>query len=68
MSFGGSGAKIYAESDIKTTFADVAGQDEAKDALTEIVDFYTIRQNMPRLVLRCPKEHCLSDLPVPERR
>lgn len=39
MSFGGSGAKIYAESDIKTTFADVAGQDEAKDALTEIVDF-----------------------------
>lgn len=39
MSFGGSGAKIYAESDIKTTFADVAGQDEAKDTLTEIVDF-----------------------------
>ena len=39
MSFGSSGAKIYAESDIKTTFADVAGQDEAKDALREIVDF-----------------------------
>lgn len=39
MSFGKSGAKIYAESEIKTTFADVAGQDEAKDALTEIVDF-----------------------------
>jgi len=39
MSFGNSGAKIYAESEIKTTFADVAGQDEAKEALTEIVDF-----------------------------
>lgn len=39
MSFGGSGAKIYADSDVKTTFADVAGQDEAKDALREIVDF-----------------------------
>ena len=39
MSFGKSGAKIYADSDVKTTFADVAGQDEAKEALSEIVDF-----------------------------
>lgn len=39
MSFGNSGAKIYADADMKTTFADVAGQDEAKEALTEIVDF-----------------------------
>lgn len=39
MSFGKSNAKIYAESEIKTTFADVAGQDEAKEALNEIVDF-----------------------------
>ena len=39
MSFGSSGAKIYADADVKTTFADVAGQDEAKEALTEIVDF-----------------------------
>ena len=38
MSFGKSGARIYADSDVKTTFADVAGQDEAKEALTEIVD------------------------------
>lgn len=30
LSFGSSGARIYAESDVKTTFADVAGQDEAK--------------------------------------
>ena len=39
MSFGNSGAKIYADADIKTTFADVAGQDEAKETLKEIVDF-----------------------------
>jgi len=39
MSFGKSGAKIYAESEVKTTFAYVAGQDEAKEALNEIVDF-----------------------------
>lgn len=39
LSFGSSGAKIYADSDVKTTFADVAGQDEAKDTLNEIVDF-----------------------------
>ena len=39
MSFGNSGAKIYADADVKTTFADVAGQDEAKETLTEIVDF-----------------------------
>lgn len=39
LSFGNSGAKIYADSDVKTTFADVAGQDEAKETLNEIVDF-----------------------------
>lgn len=39
MSFGNSGAKIYADADIKTTFADVAGQEEAKETLKEIVDF-----------------------------
>ena len=39
MSFGKSGAKIYADSDVKTTFADVAGQNEAKETLNEIVDF-----------------------------
>ncbi len=39
MSFGSSGAKIYADADVKTSFADVAGQDEAKETLREIVDF-----------------------------
>ncbi len=39
MTFGKSNAKIYAETETGKTFADVAGQDEAKEALTEIVDF-----------------------------
>ena len=39
MNFGKSNAKIYAETETGKTFADVAGQDEAKEALTEIVDF-----------------------------
>ncbi|MDR2038305.1 MAG: ATP-dependent zinc metalloprotease FtsH [Bacteroidales bacterium] len=39
MTLGQNNIKIYAESEIKTTFADVAGQEEAKEALTEIVDF-----------------------------
>ena len=39
MQFGQSGAKVYAENDIKTRFSDVAGQDEAKEGLMEVVDF-----------------------------
>lgn len=39
MTFGKSNAKIYAEKETGKTFADVAGQEEAKEALKEIVDF-----------------------------
>ena len=39
MSIGKSRAKIYVENDTKVTFADVAGVEEAKDELKEIVDF-----------------------------
>ena len=39
MSFGKSNAKIYVKAQSGKTFADVAGQDEAKEALEEIVDF-----------------------------
>ena len=39
MTFGKSNAKIYAESETGKTFMDVAGQEEAKEALKEIVDF-----------------------------
>ncbi|NLY45020.1 MAG: ATP-dependent zinc metalloprotease FtsH [Tissierella sp.] len=39
MSFGKSNAKVYVPAQTGKTFADVAGQDEAKEALQEIVDF-----------------------------
>lgn len=39
MQFGKSNAKVYVEAQTGKTFDDVAGQDEAKEALTEIVDF-----------------------------
>ncbi len=39
MSFGKSNAKVYVQAQTGKTFADVAGQDEAKEALTEIVNF-----------------------------
>lgn len=55
MSFGKSGAKIYAESEAKTTFADVAGQDEAKEALSEIVDFLHNPQKYASIGASMPK-------------
>lgn len=39
MTFGKSNAKVYVEAQTGKTFADVAGEDEAKEALKEIVDF-----------------------------
>lgn len=39
MSFGKSNAKVYVEAQTGITFEDVAGQDEAKEALRELVDF-----------------------------
>ncbi len=39
MSFGKSNAKVYVKAETGKTFADVAGQDEAKEALAEIVDY-----------------------------
>jgi len=39
MGFGQSNAKVYMEKKTGVTFGDVAGQEEAKDSLTEIVDF-----------------------------
>ena len=55
MSFGKSNAKVYVEAQTGKSFADVAGQDEAKEALNEIVDFLhnpdkyrKIGANMPK--------------------
>ena len=41
MGFGKSNAKVYMEKKTGVTFADVAGEDEAKESLTEMVDFFT---------------------------
>ena len=55
MSFGKSNAKVYVEAQTGKSFADVAGQDEAKEALKELVDFLhnpdkyrKIGANMPK--------------------
>jgi cell division protease FtsH len=55
MSFGRSRAKIYAESDVKVSFADVAGVDEAEDELREIVEFLKNPKKYTTLGGRIPK-------------
>jgi len=55
MSIGKSKAKIYVETDTRTTFADVAGVDEAKDELREIVAFLKEPRRLGRLGGRLPK-------------
>jgi cell division protease FtsH len=55
MSIGKSKAKIYVESNTGVTFDDVAGVDEAKDELREVVDFLKSPGNYGRLGGRMPK-------------
>lgn len=55
MTFGKSNAKIYAETETGKTFADVAGQEEAKEALKEIVDFLHNPQKYADIGATLPK-------------
>ena len=55
MTFGKSNAKIYVSAQTGKTFADVAGQDEAKEALTEIVDFLHNPQKYADIGASLPK-------------
>lgn len=55
MSLGKSGAKVYAEEDLKTRFTDVAGQDEAKESLKEMVDFLNNPKKYSALGAKLPK-------------
>jgi cell division protease FtsH len=55
MTVGQSKAKIYAEKDTKVTFADVAGVDEAKEELREVIDFLKTPEKFTRLGGKIPK-------------
>jgi len=55
MSIGKSKAKVYVQSDTGVTFDDVAGVDEAKDELREVVDFLKNPESYSRLGGRMPK-------------
>ena len=55
MSFGKSKARLISEDQIKTTFADVAGCDEAKDDVAELVEFLKDPGKFQRLGGRIPR-------------
>ncbi len=55
MQIGKSKARVYVETDMKVSFADVAGVDEAKDELKEIIEFLRDPQAYGRLGGRMPK-------------
>jgi cell division protease FtsH len=55
MAVGKSKAKVFVEKGIKTTFADVAGVDEAKEELREVVSFLRDPASYGRLGARVPK-------------
>jgi cell division protease FtsH len=55
LSVGKSRAKVYVETDTKVSFEDVAGVDEAKEELREIVNFLKQPQDYGRLGARIPK-------------
>ncbi|TAJ07958.1 MAG: ATP-dependent metallopeptidase FtsH/Yme1/Tma family protein [Nitrospirae bacterium] len=55
MRVGQSKAKIYMEKDIKVTFADVAGVDEAKEELQEVIEFLKTPEKFTKLGGKIPK-------------
>ncbi|GKU32619.1 ATP-dependent zinc metalloprotease FtsH [Clostridium folliculivorans] len=55
MSFGKNTAKLYAEDETGKTFADVAGQEEAKESLKEIVDFLHDPKKYQEIGAKLPK-------------
>jgi len=55
MAIGQSKAKIYVERDVEVSFADVAGVDEAKEELVEVVEFLRTPEKFKRLGGKIPK-------------
>ena len=68
MTIGKSRAKVYVETDTKVTFADVAGVDEAKFELQEVVAFLAIRNRSAGWAPASPRAYCWSARRAPERR
>ena len=62
-SFGKSKAKVYMEKQTGVTFADVAGQDEAKESLQEIIDFLHNPQKYADIGAKLPKGALLVGSP-----
>ena len=67
MNFGKSRAIMLGEKDKKVTFKEVAGLDEEKEDLEEIVDFLKEPQKYTKWERVFPKAFCWWDLPVPEK-
>ena len=63
MSFGKSKAKLLGEDQIKVTFADVAGVDEAKEDVQELVEFLSEPDKFQRLGGRIPRGILMVGLP-----
>ena len=63
MKFGKSNVMVYAASETGKTFADVAGQDEAKEALWEVIDFLHNPQKYREIGAKMPKEILLVGPP-----
>ena len=55
MTVGRSKAKIYMEKEVKVSFADVAGVDEAKEELNEVIEFLKTPEKFRRLGGKIPK-------------
>ncbi len=58
MTLGKNKAKIYMEEDLKVTFNDVAGVDESKQELVEVVEFLKEPGRFTHSAARCPKASC----------
>lgn len=68
MSFGKSRARVFTGNKQTLTFGDVAGVEEAKQELAEIVEFLKYPEKFAALGARIPRGSCLSALREPARR
>jgi len=67
FSFGKSKAKLFLENKPQTTFKDVAGADEVKEEVKEIIEFLKIQESLPSMGQKFRKEYCSLDRLVAEK-